>query len=171
MIDHYLIQRRIYNEIDWSIDHNETKERKSRFCPLDSINVQKFRFFFNSRNFSHICNSKEIISRIFDELDLNRDQRISKEEFKLYKNALIDGQKHFHRSTFEEKLGSIFALFDHNNDNYISSREIQETMKNLGEHIDDHLIEEMMRTADIDHDGRISREEFKKLLMQLYVKK
>ena len=105
--------------------------------------------------------------RIFRELDVNHDQRISKQEFKLYKDALLDGQRHFSRSTFDEKLTSIFALFDRNRDNYISEHEIRETMKNLGEQIDDQLIDEMMRTADIDHDGRISREEFKSLLLQL----
>jgi len=40
-------------------------------------------------------------------------------------------------------------------------------MKNIGETIDDNLLNEMMRTADINHDGRISRDEFKKLLLQL----
>jgi Ca2+-binding EF-hand superfamily protein len=43
-------------------------------------------------------------------------------------------------------------------------------MHNLGEPIDDHLLNEMMQTADIDHDGRISRDEFKKLLEQLHRK-
>jgi len=105
--------------------------------------------------------------RIFEELDLNHDQRISKQEFKLYKNILLDQEKRFNRSTFEEKLDSIFALFDHNQDNYISPHEIRETMHNLGEHIDDNLLDEMMKIADIDHDGRISRDEFKKLFLQL----
>jgi len=105
--------------------------------------------------------------RIFEELDLDHDQRISKQEFKLYKNILLDREKHFNRSTFDEKLGSTFALFDRNHDNYISPHEIRETMNNLGENIDDNLLNEMMQTADIDHDGRISRDEFKKLLLQL----
>jgi Ca2+-binding EF-hand superfamily protein len=112
-----------------------------------------------------------VILRIFEELDRNHDQRISKQEFKLYKNILLEREKRFNRSTFEEKLGSIFALFDRNQDNYISPHEIRETMQNLGEHIDDNLIEEMMQTADTNHDGRISREEFQKLLVQLHSKK
>jgi Ca2+-binding EF-hand superfamily protein len=109
--------------------------------------------------------------RIFEELDLNHDQRISKQEFKLYKNILLDREKRFNRSTFEEKLSSIFSLFDRNEDNYISRNEIRETMHNLGENINDELIEEMMQMADIDHDGRISRDEFKKLLIELHLKK
>ena len=105
--------------------------------------------------------------RIFEQLDLNHDQRISKQEFKLYKNILLDQEKRFNRSTFEEKFSRIFNLFDQNKDNYISPNEIRQTMHNLGENIDDNLVNEMMKTADIDHDGRISRDEFKKLLIQL----
>jgi Ca2+-binding EF-hand superfamily protein len=105
--------------------------------------------------------------RIFEELDLNHDHRISKQEFQLYKNLR---DKHIHQSIFDDKFNSIFTLFDRNQDNYISPHEIRETMNNLGEHIDDHLLNEMMQTADIDHDGRISRDEFKKLLHQLHRK-
>lgn len=118
---------------------------------------------FSPRNFSHICNSNEILWRILEEIDLNHDQRISKQEFKLYKIHQLDREKSTRKS-----LTSIFTLFDRNQDNYISRHEIRETMQNLGEYIDDHLVEEMMQTADIDHDGRISREEFEKLLLQLY---
>ena len=99
--------------------------------------------------------------RIFEELDRNHDHRISKQEFKLYKNIRNK------RSIFDDKFNSIFTLFDRNKDNYISPHEIRETMHNLGEHIDDNLLNEMMKTADIDHDGRISRDEFEKLLHQL----
>jgi Ca2+-binding EF-hand superfamily protein len=127
--------------------------------------------FVYLRNFSHVCDSNGIMSRIFDELDRNRDQRISKHEFKLYKNALLDREKRLNRSTFEEKLGSTFAIFDRNQDNYITPHEIRETMHNLGEYIDDNLIDEMMETADTDHDGRISRDEFKKLVIDLHSKK
>lgn len=108
---------------------------------------------------------------IFKELDINHDKRISKQEFKLYKNILLERQKHFSQSTFEEKLSSTFALFDRNKDNYISPHEIRETMHNLGENLNDDLIEQMMLVADINHDGRISRDEFKKLLIQLHAKK
>lgn len=109
--------------------------------------------------------------RIFTELDHNRDQRISREEFQVYKNILLDHAQRFHRTTFEEKLNAVFVLFDRNQDNYISRHEIRETMHNLGEPIDDDRLEEMMRTADTNHDGRISRDEFKRLLLQLHANK
>ena len=115
------------------------------------------------RNFSHICNSNEIMWRIFEEVDLNHDQRISKQEFQLYKTQQVD------RDPISiEQSPSIFTLFDRNHDNYISPHEIRETMQNLGVYIDDCLVHEMMQTADIDHDGRISREEFEKLLHELH---
>lgn len=103
--------------------------------------------------------------RIFEEVDLNHDQRISKQEFQLYKTQQVDRDKH---SISIEQSPSIFTLFDRNHDNYISPHEIRETMQNLGVYIDDCLVHEMMQTADIDHDGRISREEFEKLLHELH---
>lgn len=104
---------------------------------------------------------------MLDKLDRNRDRRISKDEFQSFKSFLINYEDDSHRKTFDSKSNSIFTLFDHNKDNYLSPQEIRDTMKNLGETIDDRLLNEMMRTADIDHDGRISRDEFKKLLLQL----
>lgn len=100
--------------------------------------------------------------RIFEEVDLNHDQRISKQEFQLYKTQQVD------RSISLDQSPSIFTLFDRNHDNFISPHEIRETMKNLGVYIDDCLVHEMMQTADMDHDGRISREEFEKLLHELH---
>ncbi|CAF3330834.1 unnamed protein product [Rotaria socialis] len=123
------------------------------------------------KNFSHLCDSNEILLRIFKELDINDDKRISKEEFQLYKKILLEREKRFHRTSFEKKLTSIFALFDRNQDNYITRQEIRETMQNLGESIDDELLEEMMKTADTNHDDRISRDEFEKLLIELQSKK
>lgn len=102
---------------------------------------------------------------MFQELDVNHDQRISKQEFRLYKNLILNKKN----LKFDEKLALLFNLFDRNKDNYISRQEIRETMKNLGENLDEKLINEMMQTADTDHDGRISRDEFHKLLYQLHL--
>ncbi|CAF0721906.1 unnamed protein product [Adineta steineri] len=160
------------NTLETPIEWEQILDREFQSIDIDAdgyISVSDMQSVL--KNFSHIYNSNELILRIFEELDLNHDQRISKQEFKSYKNILLDREKRFHRSTFEEKFDSIFILFDRNQDNYISRHEIRETMHNLGEYIDDNLLEEMMQTADINHDDRISREEFKKLLLQLYSNK
>lgn len=109
----------------------------------------------------------EVIFNMLEKFDRNHDQRISKDDLELFKTILIDHENNFHRKTFENKSNSIFTLFDHNQDNYLSPREIRDTMQNLGQTMDDNLLNEMMQTADINHDGRISRAEFRKLLLQL----
>ncbi|UJR37986.1 hypothetical protein I4U23_030668 [Adineta vaga] len=159
-------------QIDKSIELEQTIDREFQALDIDAdgyVSITDMQSVL--KNFSHIYNSNEIMLRIFDELDRNHDKRISRQEFQVYKNVLLDYQKRFHRSTFEEKLDSLFILFDRNQDNYISRHEIRETMHNLGEYIDDDLIEEMMQTADTNHDDRISRDEFKRLLLQLHSKK
>ncbi|CAF1295936.1 unnamed protein product [Adineta ricciae] len=155
-----------------SIEWQRTIDREFQALDIDAdgyVSIADMQSVL--KNFSHIYDSNEIMLRIFEELDHNRDQRISREEFQVYKTILLDHEKCFHRTTFEEKLDSIFALFDRNQDNYISRHEIRETMHNLGEQIDDDLLEEMMQTADTNHDGRISRDEFKRLLLQLHASK
>lgn len=109
-----------------------------------------------------------MFDRIFDELDKNHDYRISKEEFEFYKKKKVKSSEKSVRSTGEENFQSLFALFDRNGDNFISSHEVRDTMKNLGEQINDQRLEEMMKTADFDRDGRISREEFHRLVRQLF---
>ncbi|CAF2492806.1 unnamed protein product [Rotaria sp. Silwood2] len=160
------------DSFETSIEREQILDREFQSLDIDAdgyVSIADLQSVL--KNFSHLYNSNEIMLRIFKELDINDDKRISKQEFKLYKNILLEQEKRFNRASFEEKLSSIFALFDRNQDNYISPHEIRETMHNLGENIDDDLIEEMMQTADIDHDGRISRDEFEKLLIQLLSKK
>lgn len=128
----------------------------------DSLNI------FFSRNFSHLFNPNEVIFQIFQELDLNGDRRISKEEFRTYKSHLESIEFRFDSSTSEDMFSLIFNLFDRNHDNFISSEEIRETMKNLGEKLTDARFNEMMRTADLNRDGRISRNEFKRLAFRLF---
>ncbi|CAF0910847.1 unnamed protein product [Rotaria sordida] len=160
------------NLFETSIEREQILDREFQSLDIDAdgyVSIADLQSVL--KNFSHICNSNEVMLRIFKELDINDDKRISKQEFKLYKNILLEREKHFNQAPFEEKLSSVFALFDRNQDNYISPHEIRETMHNLGENINDDLIKEMMQTADIDHDGRISRDEFKNLLNQLLSKK
>jgi Ca2+-binding EF-hand superfamily protein len=55
-------------------------------------------------------------------------------------------------------------VFDKNSDGKICAAELTEVMKSLGEELTPSEIAKMMREADIDGDGVINIEEFKKLL-------
>ena len=60
-----------------------------------------------------------------------------------------------------------FRAFDRNSDGFISVKEIQRTMKNLGERLSYKQAKEMLKVADRNGDGKLSREEFRILFDQL----
>lgn len=57
-----------------------------------------------------------------------------------------------------------FKVFDRNSDGYISKTELYQTMKELGVKLSMEDLNEMMKEADINQDGRIDYAEFSKLM-------
>ena len=49
----------------------------------------------------------------------------------------------------------LFAVFDNDGDGFISPAELRQVMMNLGEKLSEAEVDEMVREADIDGDGRI----------------
>lgn len=65
----------------------------------------------------------------------------------------------------ELELFQQFKAFDRDGNGYISPQELHHVMANLGDDLTAKEIDEMVREADVDGDGRISWEEFKNLMM------
>ena len=62
----------------------------------------------------------------------------------------------------DEQLWSLFKKFDVDNTDFITLANLQEAFHRLGRNkISQAEIEEMMRIHDIDHNGKISFNEFK----------
>ena len=49
-------------------------------------------------------------------------------------------------------------VFDKNGDGYISASELRHVMTTLGEKLTDDEVDEMIREADIDWDGKVNYE-------------
>ena len=67
--------------------------------------------------------------------------------------------RHMHHMTDEDhdaKLRMCFDHFDKNGDGFITSSELREVMKNLGEELTDDEVGAMIREADSDGDGQIT---------------
>jgi Ca2+-binding EF-hand superfamily protein len=56
-----------------------------------------------------------------------------------------------------------FRAFDRNSDGFITAKEIKKTMKVLGESLTDKQAKDMLKTADANGDGKLSRDEFRSL--------
>ena len=67
----------------------------------------------------------------------------------------------------EVEIVETFKVFDRNSDGFITAEELKHILSNLGEKLTDEELKDMIREADLDGDGRVSLEEFKKLVGHL----
>ncbi|CAF0857204.1 unnamed protein product [Adineta ricciae] len=74
-----------------------------------------------------------------------------------------DSGRHSHDAYFQET----FRAFDKNSDGFITAKEIKKTMKELGETLTDKQARDMVKTADSNGDGKLSKDEFRILFNYL----
>jgi calmodulin len=65
----------------------------------------------------------------------------------------------------EEEIREAFKVFDKDGNGYISAAELRHIMQTLGEKLTDEEVDEMIREADINHDGMIDYNEFVHMMM------
>ncbi|MCJ1289774.1 hypothetical protein MMC34_001307 [Xylographa carneopallida] len=66
----------------------------------------------------------------------------------------------------EDEIREAFKVFDRDNNGFISAAELRHVMTSIGEKLTDDEVDEMIREADQDGDGRIDYNEFVQLMMQ-----
>lgn len=60
----------------------------------------------------------------------------------------------------EDEYKEAFKVFDKDGNGYIEPAELKQVMQSLGETLTDADIEDMMKEADTDNDGRVNYDEF-----------
>ena len=63
-------------------------------------------------------------------------------------------------ANYEEEMKVAFKMFDKDKNGYIERDELKQMMTKLGEKLTDGEIDEMMKEADTDNDGRVNYNEF-----------
>ena len=64
-------------------------------------------------------------------------------------------EKRVNNTDSEEEMREAFKVFDKDGDGFISAAELRYAMINLGEKLTDEEVDEMVREADLDGDGKI----------------
>ncbi|KAH7966809.1 hypothetical protein HPB49_019660 [Dermacentor silvarum] len=60
----------------------------------------------------------------------------------------------------DDEIREAFKVFDRNGDGYVSAAELRHVMTTMGEKLSHEEVDEMIREADQDGDGRINYDEF-----------
>ena len=143
---------------------------------LTEETINQFRFFFNlfDKDSSGTITTKELgtvmrnlgqnpseeeLKQLIREVDLNGDGTIDFKEFLCLMVKKMDD------SDIDQELQDAFKFFDGDKDGYITSLELRNAMKNLGDEYTPEEAEEMIKEGDLDNDGRIDYDEFMKLVL------
>ncbi|CAF1220050.1 unnamed protein product [Adineta ricciae] len=121
-----------------------------------SISNSEIHSLMNSLGYSP---SHEDISSVISKVDIDGDGSVDFDEF------LIMMQRRKSIGGSGTELQKVFNVFDKNKDGYIDKDELYDMLARLGEHITEEDVIEMISEADcLDHDGKVSYEEFKAIL-------
>ena len=68
------------------------------------------------------------------------------------------------------ELKQAFAAMDTNGDGQVTKEELKSLLSQLGESVDDAVIDEMIKIADVNGDGKVDFNEFVKAATEWYIK-
>ena len=100
------------------------------------------------------------LQKIISEIDSDGNGSIDFPEF-----LTIMARKMKENNNKDEEIHEIFKVFDKEGNGFISVAELSHVMISLGEEITEEEVKEMIKEADIDGDGQVSYEDFKKFYL------
>ena len=147
------------------IDEEQIEEFKEAFNLFDTTHSGEI----DSREFKAALKAlgyevkKDDVIAMFNEVSKEITAKISYDDFlKIMTPRIKD------RSSREEIM-KIFKLFDEDNTNKISLKNLKKVAQEIGENISDDELKEMMQEADKDKDGFIGAEDFYRVMRKKYI--
>ncbi|XP_048357589.1 calmodulin-A-like [Sphaerodactylus townsendi] len=111
------------------------------------------------RSLGHNPTEAELRAMIHD-IDTNGNGTVDFPEFL----ALM--AKRVRETDSEEEIRDAFRVFDKDGNGYICAAELRHVMTNLGEKLTEEEVDEMIKEADMDGDGRVNYEEFVRVMLE-----
>ncbi len=103
----------------------------------------------------------------FDEfLELMKKKMVICYNFNKIKYYLIQKKK-LEEKNLEEEIEKAFQFFDDNNEGFIDLEKLKKVAADLGEEIDDLSLNHMIFAADLDEDGKVSKDEFMRVMRKM----
>ncbi|CAF0780984.1 unnamed protein product [Didymodactylos carnosus] len=101
------------------------------------------------------------IEDLISQADKNGNQRLDFNEFVEFMSA------HWNDRDQADELKEAFRLFDKDNSGYLTINELKQVMLNMGEKLSQEELDDMMREADLNHDGKLDYHEFVRTLLSI----
>ncbi|GAB6020432.1 hypothetical protein CHUAL_003127 [Chamberlinius hualienensis] len=142
---------------------SDVKDLKAAFSLLDTnrdgkVNASELKSMMETMG---IKVSDEQIQNLIAQASTTGDGLISEDEFMQFMStqSTADSDDVMH------DLVAAFRVFDKDSNGYISRDELKRAMEMIGENVSESCLDELLRAADIDQDGRINYEEFARMLL------
>jgi calmodulin len=146
-------------------DNNQQEEKsrevKEAFDMFDRDKDTKV----NHKEFTNVMKAlgynllEKEIGEIIGEFDRDNDGKLTFEEVL----AMINGRSK--EVDAEEELIEAFRIFDKEGRGYIGAEDIRHLLLMLGESMTEEEVEEIITQADMDGDGKVSYQDFAKLML------
>ena len=121
--------------------------------------INKSKSTTKNRLYNKTNKTDEEILQMINVVDADGDGTIDFEEFiELMEIRMNDSDE-------EQDIIEVFKVFDGDGNGYITAAELRHVMTNLEEELTEEEVDEMINEADIDGDGQISYNEFKKMML------
>lgn len=125
------------------------KDKDGRITPQELAEMIK--------NLGHKVNEVEVIEMI-QEVDLDGNGSV---DFKEFLGLMVRKMKDIE---IDDELLETFKVFDKDGNGYITVDELRNVILTIGDDVSTEEVEEMIKIADRDLDGKISFEDFMKLM-------
>ena len=144
------------------LTEDEVEELRQAFDLFDTdgsgtIDPKELRAAMQSLGFEA---KNQTIYQMIKDIDKDDSGEIDFDEFLQLMTSRLAG------SDTREDINKIFQLFDDDKTGFISLQNLKRVANELGEHMNDAELLEMIERADLDQDGQISPDEFFRIMTQ-----